>query len=188
MDFFSILIIAIGLSADSFAVSLANGFGRSNLNHKNILLTAFCFAIFQAFMPLAGWQLGIKFSENIKAADHWIAFSLLTFIGLKMIYESIKHKEKDTEIQSINIFTILAQSIATSIDALIVSISFAFIKVNIYETVLIIGIVTFLFSVTGSYIGKNYGKKILKHTEIIGGIILILIGTKILIEHLYFQK
>lgn len=187
MDFFSILIISIGLSADSFAVSLANGLSEKNLKLKKILLSSFCFAFFQAFMPFAGWKLGIGFSESIKVADHWIAFSLLTFIGLKMIYDNFKHKEKDIQTKSLNIYIILAQSIATSIDALIIGISFAFIKVNIFETVLIIGIVTFLFSVAGLYIGKNYGKKAFKNTEIIGGIILILIGTKILIEHLYFQ-
>ncbi len=187
MDFISILIIAIGLSADSFAVSVANGFGKQNLKFKHNFLIALSFAVFQSLMPFLGLLLGNGFSNYIKAADHWVAFVLLAFIGFKMIFESIKHKEETTNSNSLSVLTVLAQSLATSIDALIVGISFAFIKVNIFQTLLIIGSVTLIFSVSGFCIGKKYGKKFSKHAEIIGGIILILLGIKILIEHLFFS-
>ena len=187
MDFISIIIIAVGLSADSFAVSVSNGFSRHHLKFKNNFLIALSFAGFQAFMPLLGWLLGSSFAENIKAADHWVAFGLLSFIGIKMIYESFHKDKEDNSEKSLNVLTIIVQSLATSIDALIVGISFAFIKVNIYESAVIIGLVTMLFSLAGFCIGKKYGKRISNYAEIIGGIILILLGIKILIEHLYFS-
>ena len=187
MDFISIIIIAVGLSADCFAVSVSNGFSRHHLKFKNYFIVALSFAGFQAFMPLLGWLLGSSFAENIKAADHWVAFGLLSFIGIKMIYESFHKDKKDTSEKSLNVLTIIAQSIATSIDALIVGISFAFTKVNIYESAVIIGSVTLFLSLSGFCIGKKYGKKISYRAEIIGGIILILLGIKILIEHLYFS-
>ena len=187
MDLISILIIAIGLSADSFAVSVANGFGKQNLKFKHNFLIALSFAVFQALMPFLGWMLGKGFSDYIRASDHWVAFVLLAFIGFKMIFENIKHKEENTDSNSLNILTVLAQSLATSVDALIVGISFAFIKLTILQTLLIIAAVTLVFSVSGFCIGKKYGKKFSKHAEIIGGIILILLGTKILIEHLFFS-
>ncbi len=187
MDFFSIIIIAIGLSADSFAVSVSNGISKSALNFKHNVFIALWFAVFQAGMPLIGWFAGSTFAENIKATDHWVAFILLSFIGIKMIYESFKPNENSKKTR-FNILTITAQAIATSIDALIIGISFAFIKVSIYYAVLIIGISTFLFSLSGFCLGKKYGKRVAKHAELTGGIILILIGIKILIEHLYFSS
>ncbi len=187
MDFITIIVIAIGLSADSFAVSAVNGFSKHHLRFKDNLLIALSFAFFQALMPFLGWLIGNTFADEIKAADHWIAFILLTFIGLKMIYESIRKDKDKHSSETLSFLTIIAQSLATSIDALIVGISFAFIKVNIFETITIIGIVTLLFSFSGFCTGKKYGKKISKHAEVIGGIILILLGIKILIEHLYFS-
>ncbi|NOZ33731.1 MAG: manganese efflux pump [Chlorobi bacterium] len=186
MDILSIIIIAIGLSADSFAVSVSNGFSKNKLDFKYNFLTATSFALFQAGMPLLGWLLGNSFAEDVKAADHWIAFGLLSLIGIKMIYESF-NKEPGKETKPLKFYIVITQSFATSIDALIVGISFAFIKVNIIETIVIIGFTTLLFSLSGFCIGKRYGKKISKHAEIIGGIILILLGIKILIEHIYFS-
>ncbi|MCF6365647.1 MAG: manganese efflux pump MntP family protein [Bacteroidales bacterium] len=186
MDFISIIIIAIGLSADSFAVSVSNGISKNMLKFKHIFLIAVLFAFFQAGMPLIGWFAGNGFSEYIKTTDHWIAFVLLSFIGIKMIYESYKSKENQ-EKSGFNFLTITAQAIATSIDALIIGISFAFIDVSIYSAILIIGISTFIFSLVGFGFGKKYGKKVSKHAELIGGIILILLGIKILIEHLFFH-
>ncbi len=186
MDTLSIIIIAVGLSADSFAVSVSNGFSKSHLTFKNNLFTAISFAFFQALMPLLGWLLGNSFAAEIKAADHWIAFGLLALIGSKMIYESY-HKENNNDTKPLTFLVIIAQSVATSIDALIVGISFAFIKVNIFETVIIIGLTTLLFSLSGFCIGKKYGKRISKNAEFIGGFILILLGIKILIEHIYFS-
>ena len=187
MDFVSILIIAIGLSADSFAVSVSNGLINNTLKFRNNLFVALSFAFFQALMPLLGYLLGNTFANEIKATDHWIAFTLLSFIGLKMIYESFRKDENQNNKTSINFFIIIAQSVATSIDALIIGISFAFIKVNIYITVFVIGIVTLIFSLSGFCIGKKYGNKFSKYAELTGGIILILLGVKILIEHIYFQ-
>ncbi len=187
MDFLSIIIIAIGLSIDSFAVSVSNGFSKHKLKLEQNLLIALSFTTFQALMPLLGWLLGKSFADNIKAADHWIAFILLSFIGAKMIYESFQKDKNVNSSKSLNILTVIVQSVATSIDALIIGISFAFIKVNITVSIIIIAVVTFIFSVSGFFIGKKFGKKYSKKAEIIGGIILILIGIKILIEHLYFK-
>ncbi len=186
MEIFSIIIIAIGLSMDSFAVSVINGLTIKELNAKRILLISFSLAFFQALMPLIGWFAGIGIEKHIKEYDHWIAFLLLTFIGVKMIYEGLKKNdaEKDTELK---ILTLIGQSFATSIDAFAVGISFAFLNLSIITPVLIIGLITFVVSIIGLQLGKCFGKKIGKSVEIFGGMVLIGIGLKILIEHLYFQ-
>ena len=185
MDIISIILIAGGLSMDSFAVSIANGLTIKELNAKRILLISFSLAIFQALMPLAGWFAGIGIEKYIKEIDHWIAFALLTIIGLKMIYEGIKKNDikKDSELK---ILTLIGQSFATSVDAFVVGISFALLNVSIIKPILIIGIITFAFSLIGLQLGKYFGKRLGKTVEIFGGIVLIGIGTKILIEHLYF--
>ncbi len=186
MEIISIIIIAIGLSMDSFAVSVTNGLTIRDLNAKRIITISFSLAIFQALMPLIGWFAGIGIGRYIKEFDHWVAFLLLSFIGVKMIYEGLKKNNiaKDTELK---ILVLIEQSIATSIDAFAVGISFAFLNMSIMTPVLIIGLITFVVSITGLQLGKYFGKRIRKSAEIFGGIILFGIGLKILIEHLYFQ-
>jgi putative Mn2+ efflux pump MntP len=185
MDMLSIILIAIGLSMDSFAVSVTNGLTIRDLNVKRVLLISFSLAIFQAVMPLIGWFAGIGIEQYITEFDHWIAFVLLSFIGIKMIYEGLQKngKEKDSELK---ILTLIGQSFATSIDAFAVGISFAFLNISIITPVFIIGFITFIFSLIGLQLGKYFGKKIGKSVEVFGGIVLLGIGFKILIEHLYF--
>ncbi len=185
MDIISIILIAIGLSMDSFAVSVTNGLTIKNMTTKKVLLISFSLAIFQALMPLLGWFAGIGVEKYIKEIDHWIAFLLLGFIGIKMIYEGITKKESLKE-QELKTITLIGQSLATSIDALVVGISFAFLNFSITIPVIVIGLVTFGFSLLGLYLGKYFGKKLGSSVEIFGGIVLFGIGFKILIEHLYF--
>ncbi|WP_372641632.1 manganese efflux pump MntP family protein [Ancylomarina sp.] len=186
MDTVSIILIAIGLSMDSFAVSVTNGLTIKDLNVKRVLTISFSLAIFQAIMPLVGWFAGIGIENYIKEFDHWIAFLLLSFIGVKMIYEGLKKNDivKDSELK---IITLIGQSFATSIDAFAVGISFSLLNVSIITPVLIIGLITFGFSLVGLRLGKYFGKRIGKSVEIFGGIVLLGIGFKILIEHIYFQ-
>lgn len=186
MDILSIILIAIGLSMDSFAVSVTNGLTIRDLNVKRVLTISFSLAIFQALMPLVGWLAGIGVEEYIKEYDHWIAFALLAFIGIKMIYEGFQ-KDEDAKDAELKILRLIGQSFATSIDAFAVGISFAFLNLSIATPVFIIGIVTFIASIIGLQLGKYFGKKIGKSLEVFGGIVLLGIGFKILIEHLYFQ-
>lgn len=188
MDLFSIIVIAIGLSMDSFAVSIVNGLRMPKLQFFRATGIAFSLAFFQASMPIIGWIGGSLIESEIKSIDHWIAFVLLSFIGIKMIYEALQDDLlSKKEIQKLGLPTLLAQSIATSIDALAVGISFAFLEIKIYKTAFIIGIITFLFSMIGLKLGKSIGFKTKKRVEIFGGVLLILIGFKILIEHLFFD-
>lgn len=185
MDIYIILLIALGLSIDSFAVSVANGLSIKNISLLDKLKISFSLSIFQAIMPLIGWFAGIGVSEYIKKFDHWIAFILLVFIGLKMIYESLLKNELK-ESNTIKTSTLIAQSIATSIDAFAVGISFAFLNIEIVIPVIIIGIVTFFASIIGLQIGKYVGIRFGNYIEIFGGVVLIGIGIKILVEHIYF--
>lgn len=184
-SFFSITIVAIALSMDSFAVSLSNGLSIKKLSAFKILIIASFFAFFQAFMPLLGWLSGMGIENYIESIDHWIAFILLSIIGGKMIYEGIT-SQNEHQTKSFKYSSIVSESIATSIDAFVVGISFSILDIAIVNSVIIIGIVTFIFSILGLYLGKYLGKKIGKPAEILGGIILIGIGSKILIEHLFF--
>jgi putative Mn2+ efflux pump MntP len=186
MDIISIILISIGLSMDSFAVSITNGLTIRDLNAKRILTISFSLALFQALMPLIGWFAGIGIEQYIKGFDHWIAFLLLSFIGIKMIYEGLKKNEMSKD-EELKLLTLIGQSFATSIDAFVVGISFAFLNLSIITPVLIIGLITFGVSLIGLQLGKYLGKRIGKSVEILGGIVLISIGTKILIEHLYFH-
>ena len=184
MGTLSIVLIAIGLSMDSFAVSITNGLTIRNLNAKRVLLISFSLAFFQALMPLIGWLAGIGIEQYIIEIDHWIAFMLLSLIGSKMVYEGIKKKEivKDSELK---IVKLIGQSFATSIDAFAVGISFAFLNLSIISPVVIIGVITFGFSLLGLQLGKYFGKRMGKSVGIFGGLVLIGIGIKILIEHIY---
>ncbi|SFC43048.1 manganese efflux pump MntP family protein [Clostridium uliginosum] len=184
MSIVSIIFISIGLAMDAFAVSLTTGLKVTKEEKRKIALKAgMYFGGFQALMPLIGWILGIGFNQYIQQWDHWISFILLTIIGGKMIYESINGKDDDNiDIHSSKRFLMLA--IATSIDALAVGISFAFLNVNILIAVFLIGIITFITSWAAVYIGKIFGELLKDKAEIIGGVILILMGIQILVEHL----
>ena len=184
MDIISIVIIAVGLAMDAFAVSITSGITIKRLHINHALKIALFFGLFQAFMPIIGWLAGLSLRDYISAIDHWIAFGLLSFIGCKMIYESITVQSSKKEINPLNVYVLLVLSIATSIDALAVGISFAFLKVSIVTPVIIIGTVTFLLSYLGVYIGDRIGHFFENKIEIAGGILLIGIGIKILVEGL----
>ena len=183
MTFFELLLIAIGLSMDAFSVSICKGLTTKKFSWRMALVCGLWFGLFQALMPIIGYFLGAQFQEMIEAYDHWIAFGLLFLIGANMIREAVWGKEEEQD-GSLGFKTMVLLAIATSIDALAVGVSFACIQVRLWSSVLIIGSVTFLFSVSGVKIGNVFGSKYEKPAEIIGGIILILIGLKILLEHL----
>ena len=187
MDFISLLFIAIGLSMDAFAVSITSGFIIKRLKVKHALLIAVFFGGFQAIMPVIGWLAGLTVKSLIENVDHWIAFGLLAFIGGKMIYESFKLEQDEKALDPLNILVLFMLAIATSIDALAVGLTFAFLKIKILTPIVIIGCTTFIISFIGVYIGDRFGHFFEKKMEFLGGLILIGIGLKILIEHLFFQ-
>ena len=185
MSLFSIFMIGIGLSMDAFAVSVARGMTMKKEELLRYALTlGFFFGIFQAVMPLIGWWAGSCFQEFIASIDHWIAFGLLAIIGSNMIRESFRGEEEACDDKSLTLKTILILAVATSIDALAVGISFAFLQVHIWTAIVIIGLTTFVLSFLAVYLGNRLGNLLEKYAGILGGIILILIGTKILLEHL----
>ena len=185
MDLFNVTIIAIGLSMDAFAVSVTAGFSYKQIKLKHALLMASFFGFFQAFMPVAGYFSGSIFSKSISRYGNYIAFALLSIIGLKMIYESIFLNEKEKELKNpFKLLTLLALSIATSIDALAAGFTIACLSQPIVLPAFVIGLCTFLFTVTGNYTGKKIGHLFENKIEIIGGLVLIGLGIKILIEHL----
>jgi putative Mn2+ efflux pump MntP len=184
VDIFSILLIAIGLAMDAFAVSISSGFIIKQIEIKNALKIALFFGLFQAIMPVIGWLAGISLTGFISGFDHWLAFGLLCIIGCKMIYESFKLNPAGNKINPLNIYVLFILSIATSIDALAVGFSLSFLRVGIVLPAIIIGIVTFVLSFLGVYIGNKFGHFFERKIELIGGLILISIGIKILIEHL----
>ena len=190
MTLIDIFFLAVALAMDCFAVSITCGIIEKRLVLKIVLLTAFMFGFFQAIMPLLGW-LGINsFSSSFQAFDHWIAFGLLGFLGVKMIMDGIKPDEEENKhLNPSKLSTILTMSIATSIDAFAVGLSFACMGMNTIESVLpaifVIGIVSLLFSLGGYWLGVCVGKKLNFPVEAIGGAILLFIGVRILIEHLF---
>lgn len=186
LEFITIFLIAIGLCFDSFAVSVSSGLMMKHISFFGAMKISFSLAFFQGLMPLLGWLAGKRISEYLSNYDHWIAFGLLVIIGLRMIWESQKPDE-DKTFNPLNIWFIIYMSIATSIDALIVGLSFAFLNTNIYTSIIIIGIVTFIAAMLGILFGKKAGAHFGKKMEILGGIILILIASKIILEHLYFN-
>jgi len=184
MDAITIIAIAFGLAMDAFAVSITSGITIKNLKINNALKIALFFGLFQAIMPVIGWLAGLSLKDFISEIDHWIAFGLLSFIGCKMIYESITVQSNEKQIDPLNVYVLLMLSVATSIDALAVGVSFAFLKVSIVTPVIIIGTLTFLLSYLGVYIGDRIGHFFENKIEIAGGLLLIGIGLKILIESL----
>lgn len=184
MSILEIILIAIGLSMDSLAVSIAAGIIMDKFHVRYIFRIAFFMALFQGLMPLFGWLAGINFKSQIEAYDHWIAFGLLTFLGIKMIREGISSKEDDSaSFDPTRIATLISLAFATSIDALAVGVSFAFLQIKVALPVIIIGLTTFIFSFAGASFGTKFGNKYNLPMEIIGGIILIGIGLKILLQH-----
>lgn len=187
MGFVELFLIGVGLSMDAFAVAICKGLNmRGKINFKHAAIIALFFGGFQAIMPLIGYFLGIGFEKYITRIDHWIAFILLCFIGGKMIVEAIKEwNEVDKQEEDrLDIKELFVLAVATSIDALAVGITFAFLNVNIWSAISIIGATTFMLSIIGVVIGNKFGSKYKSKAELVGGIILVLIGAKILLEHL----
>jgi len=183
MDILTIILIAVGLAMDAFAVSIAKGITIGNHRKKTALVMATFFAVFQMFMPVIGWFAGLGLEELIAEIDHWIAFGLLVLIGARMIYDSTKSEDPQRE-GNLNLLTLLTLSVATSIDALMVGLSFAFLQTTIVTPIIIIGIVTFFLSYAGFHFGNVFGKMLGSRIKALGGVILIGIGVKILLEHL----
>lgn len=186
MGFLETFFISIGLAMDAFAVSICKGLAMKKMDWKKAIIIGGYFGVFQMMMPIIGYLLGIGFSEWIEAIDHWIAFGLLTFIGVKMIKESFEKEQSVNDRVDFNTMIILA--IATSIDALAIGITYAFLETsNSFFSFFIIGVITFIISSIGVKIGNKFGGKYGEKAEIMGGIILILIGIKILMEHIIFK-
>jgi putative Mn2+ efflux pump MntP len=183
MDLITIMVIAIGLAMDAFAVSIVSGSLYKQLKIRHALRMAIFFGGFQAFMPLVGSLAGLSIKDYIADYDHWIAFGLLGVVGGKMIYESFKIEAAEKNLNPSNILILLALSVATSIDALAIGITLSLIVSSIAITVVVIGLVTFMLSYLGVFIGKRFGHFFEGKIEAIGGFILICLGVKILIEH-----
>ena len=186
--FIELFLLGIGLSMDAFAVSVCKGLGMRRLNKKQALIIGLYFGGFQALMPLIGWLIGSQFQKYITSIDHWIAFILLGFIGGKMMIEAIRewNEEETVEVMDApldhkNMFVL---AVATSIDALAVGITFAFLDTPIIEAITIIGITTMVISIIGVVVGNFFGSRYKSKAEFIGGLILVLLGLKILLEHL----
>lgn len=188
MGLFEIIIIAIGLSMDAFAVSVVLGLSIEKLKTKKTLIPGLYFGIFQAFMPLIGYFASINFSSQIQHLAHWIAFVLLGFIGGKMIKESFEKDKETTDEFSLKFIKMLLLAIATSIDSLVIGITFSFFEINIFTAITIIGLTTFFISICGVIIGKMLGTGLKSKAEFIGGFVLVALGIKILIEHLFFNS
>ena len=184
MNFIELLLIAVGLSMDAFSVSVCKGLTTKKFSLRMALVCGLWFGFFQALMPMIGYFLGAQFQELIEAYDHWIAFGLLFLIGANMIREALSQKEEESTSGALDFKTMFLLAVATSIDALAVGVSFACIQVKLWSSVIVIGLTTFLFSVLGVKIGNVFGSKYEKSAGIVGGIILIFIGLKILLEHL----
>ncbi len=182
MGIAELFFIGVGLSMDAFAVAVCKGLNMRRIDKGQSFLIALFFGGFQALMPFLGWAIGRQFEAYITSYDHWIAFLLLAYIGGKMIYEAVKGEEGHGGGFSIRELLILA--VATSVDALAVGITFAFLKVDIRPAVVLIGCTTFVLSLLGVLIGNRFGSRYQQKAEVAGGVILILIGLKILLEHL----
>lgn len=191
MGFVELFLLGVGLSMDAFAVAVCKGLGMHRVNYKHAVIIALFFGGFQALMPLVGWALGTQFESFVTPVDHWIAFVLLAFIGGKMLWDAF-HEEKDSEDGcgcdktdgrlDLRELTLLA--VATSIDALAVGITFAFLQVDIVPAIVTIGVTTFVLSLVGVIVGNQFGSRFERPATIAGGVVLILLGVKILLEHL----
>ena len=183
MGIIELFFIAVGLSMDAFAVAVCRGLGMKKLNMKQGAIVALFFGGFQGLMPLIGWALGRQFEQYIVSIDHWIAFVLLGYIGGKMIWDAF-HDDEDEVSSDFDIKQLFLMAVATSIDALAVGITFAFLRVDIVPAVLLIGITTFVLSLVGVWLGHRFGSKYKNKATFAGGFVLCIIGLKILLEHL----
>ena len=183
--FIELFLMGVGLSMDAFAVSVCKGLAMPKCTFKKAAIVGLWFGGFQALMPAIGYILGAQFQEAIASIDHWIAFVLLALIGGNMIHEALDNDEEEAD-ASLDVKTMFLISVATSIDSLSIGITFGFLNVNIITSVCFIGIVTFIISFAGVKIGNVFGARYKNKAEIVGGVILILLGLKILLEHLGF--
>ena len=186
MSVLEICLVGLGLAADAFAVAMCKGVEMTKFVLKYALVIALFFGVFQAVMPLIGWAVASTFEQYITDYDHWIAFGLLFVLGGKMIWDSIKKDDEAETEKPLNIGfkTLLLMAVATSIDALAVGVTFAFLQVNVWAAIALIGAITFALSFAGVFIGVKLGDKFEQKAEFVGGLILIMIGVKILLEHL----
>ena len=182
MDILELLVIAVGLSMDAFAVAIGKGLCVREVRLRHLFITGAWFGGFQALMPLVGFALGVSFAALVESVDHWIAFVLLGVIGANMIRGSFAGDD-DAPSADFSARAMLPLAVATSIDALAVGVSFAFLKANIWLSALVIGLTTYLFSVAGIKIGHRFGARYRSRAEFIGGVVLVLMGIKILVEH-----
>ncbi len=185
MSIIEIALIGVGLAMDAFAVSICKGLAMRRMNYKKAIIIAAFFGVFQALMPALGYVLGTTFANKIAAIDHWIAFILLALIGANMIKEALS-SDDECQDDSLRLGDLIMLSIATSIDALAVGITFAFFNVSLLLSVSMIGIITFIICVIGVKVGNVFGEKYKSKAELAGGLILIVMGAKILIDHLFF--
>lgn len=186
MSIIEIALIGVGLAMDAFAVSICKGLAMRRMNYKKAIIIAAFFGVFQALMPALGYVLGTTFANKIAAIDHWIAFILLALIGENMIKEALSSDDDECQDDSLRLGDLIMLSIATSIDALAVGITFAFFNVSLLLSVSMIGIITFIICVIGVKVGNVFGEKYKSKAELAGGLILIVMGAKILIDHLFF--
>lgn len=183
MGLTTILFIAVALAMDAFAVSVASGIAIRNLRIRHALVVACWFGLFQAFMPLIGWLGGAKMAGFLGGIEHWVAFGLLAFVGVKMIYESFEIEAAEKRTNPLDVYVLFVLSLATSIDALAAGISFAMLKVAIATPLLVIGAVTFAMCFTGVWIGDKFGHFFERRIELVAGVVLIVIGARILLLH-----
>ncbi|MBM4330104.1 MAG: manganese efflux pump [Deltaproteobacteria bacterium] len=184
MGFFTVALIGFGLAMDCFAVAVTSGIAIKQLKINHALKIALFFGGFQALMPVIGWLAGVGLRDFISDIDHWIAFGLLSAIGLKMIYESRRLPTEKNDKNPLDFYVLSMLSLATSIDALAVGVSFAFLKIPLIASVILIGVITFILSYIGVFVGNRVGHFFENKIELVGGLLLIGIGLKILIEHL----
>lgn len=184
-ELYPIILIAIGLAMDAFAVSITSGITIQCLRLRHAFRIALFFGLFQAIMPVIGWLAGMSLRNYVERYDHWLAFGLLVFIGGKMIYEAVWVREIEKKCDPLNLVVLLGLAVATSIDALAVGVTFAFLKIKVFTPAVIIGVITFIISFSGVFIGNKVGGRLGSKMEVFGGIILIGIGVKILLQHLF---
>ena len=183
MSITELMILAVGLSMDACAVAICKGACMRRVDAGQSLMISFSFGVFQAFMPLVGWFLGTQFRQAIQEADHWVAFVLLGFLGFKMIWDAL-HEEELTVCAPLRVRELLLLSVATSIDALAAGIALAVLQVNIVYSVIVIGMTTFVLSLLGTLVGNKFGQTYQAKAQFVGGMVLCLIGIKVLLEHL----
>lgn len=187
MDLLANVFVAVGLATDAFAVSVSSGMSIKHMKMNKALKVALFFGGFQALMPILGWLLGLSICDFLAAIDHWVAFGLLSFLGIRMIREAQAEEEETLKVNPLDNNVLLGLAIATSLDALAVGLSFAVLKTSIFQPAALIGIITFGLTFLGVFIGNKFGEIFDNKIELIGGLVLVGIGVKILIDHLFFS-